>query len=86
MITGADLSVIRFSTELSSVPRGMCTAPGIAPCSYSSGSRTSRTTAFGRRRSSSAWAVSTSRTSALVAASNSRKLGMTTSRAIFFCS
>jgi hypothetical protein len=36
MITGADLSVMRFSTELSSVPRGMWTAPGMAPCSYSS--------------------------------------------------
>src|SRR5918996_5157082 len=76
MITGADLSVIRFSTELSSVPRGMWTAPGMAPCSYSSGSRTSSTTAPGRRRNSSASAVPTSRISDLVAASSSRKLGM----------
>ena len=60
-MTGADLSGMRFSTEPSSVPRGMWTAPGMAPCSYSSGSRTSSTTAPGRRRSSSAAAVSTSR-------------------------
>src|SRR5262245_27761463 len=76
MMTGADLSEMRPSTELSSVPRGMWTAPGIAPCSYSSGSRTSSTTAPGCRRISSAVAVSTSRISDLAAASSSRKLGI----------
>src|SRR5436305_13884595 len=52
----------------------MCNAPGMAPCSYSSGSRTSSTTAAGCARSSSAVAVSTSRIACLVCWSNSRKL------------
>ncbi len=45
-------SGIRLSTLDSSWPRGMCSAPGMAPCSYSSGSRTSRTTAPARARAS----------------------------------
>jgi len=45
----------------SRLPRGMWRAPGIAPWSYSSGSRTSSTTVFGWLRSSSAAAVSISR-------------------------
>ncbi len=76
MTTGASLSGSLDSTEVSSVPRGMCNAPGIAPCSYSSGSRTSSTIAP-LRLASSASAVSTSWISAFVAANRSRKLGMT---------
>ena len=57
-------------------PRGMCSAPGRAPCSYSSGSRTSSRTVPGRRRMSSAVAVSTSRISLLALANRSRKLDM----------
>ena len=45
--SGAVLSGTRASMLLSRLPRGMCTAPGMAPCSYSSGSRTSSTTAPG---------------------------------------
>src|SRR5581483_11441154 len=58
------------------LPAGMCTAPGIAPCSYSSGSRTSSTTAPGRARRSSAVAVSISRICSFVARSKSRKLAI----------
>src|SRR3954470_22228452 len=55
----------------------MCTAPGRAPCSYSSGSRTSRTTVPGRAAmASAAPAVSTSRIWDLVSFSSSRKLAI----------
>ncbi len=69
---------MRFSIELSSVPRGMNTEPGTAPCSNSSASRTSSTMAPSSVHMRSASAVSTSRIRVLVAASSSRKLAMTT--------
>src|SRR4051812_32689695 len=53
----------------------MCTEPGTAPCSYSSGSRTSSSSAPWATRAS-APAVSTSRICALVALSSSRKFAM----------
>ena len=73
--TWLDLSGIRPSTVVSRVPLGMWTASGSAPCSYSSGSRTSSTTVGLAAISSSACAGSTSRTSALAAASISLKVG-----------
>src|ERR1700682_3436232 len=73
--TWLDLSGIRPSTEVSSVPRGMCTAPGRAPCSYSSGSRTSRTTVGPAAISSAAAAGSTSRMDDLALASISLNVG-----------
>src|ERR1700722_1528936 len=54
----------------------MCTAPGRAPCSYSSASRTASTTTPGWATSSAAPAVSTSRMRLLVSRSRSRKLGI----------
>src|SRR5215218_3577735 len=66
---------MRLSMLLSSWPRGMYTTPGIAPCSNSSGSRTSRTTAPAVR-CSSASAVVISRISAFVFFSRSRKSGI----------
>ena len=53
----------------------MCTAPGMAPASYSSGSRTSRTAHPSAMRSA-APAVSTSVISDLAAFNRSRKLAM----------
>src|ERR1700681_2867237 len=47
--TGRDLSGIRPSTWNSRCPRGRWIAPGIAPCSYSSASRTSSSTTSSRR-------------------------------------
>ena len=53
----------------------MCIAPGIAPCSYSSGSRTSSTTVPGaRRRSSGAGGVDLADLRSWSSASSSRKL------------
>src|SRR5690606_22039832 len=71
--TGAVLSVMRLSTWDSRWPRGMKTEPGIAPCSNSSASRTSRTIAPSARMRS-AVAVSTSRISCFVLCSSYRKL------------
>ena len=68
---------MRPSTEVSRVPRGMCTAPGRAPCSYSSGSRTSRITVGPVAISSSAAAGSTSRMDDLALASISLNVGTT---------
>src|SRR6476469_2143805 len=75
-MTGASWSRTRPSTWLSRWPRGMWTAPGSAPWSYSSGSRTSRTTVPVTLRRSSASAGSTSVIRALVWARRSRKLAM----------
>src|SRR5581483_10908395 len=74
--SGVARSGTRLSMFDSSCPRGMCTATGIAPCAYSSGSRTSSTTAPGRARRSSAVAVSISRICSFVARSKSRKLAI----------
>ena len=76
MMIGVDLSGTRALDAGLQVASGRKRAPGMAPCSNSSASRTSSTMVPGRRRSSSASAVSTWRISALVAASSSRKLGM----------
>src|SRR5688572_28155706 len=80
MSTGASWFVMRFSMLLSRWPRGMCMALGRAPCSYSSGSRTSSTTTPGLvSHSCSAVAVSTSRMRFLVSARSSRNDGMSKS-------
>ena len=73
--TWADLSGIRPSIEDSRLPLGRCTEPASAPCSYSSGSRTSRTIVPAMAISSSASAVVISRTAALALASISLKVG-----------
>ena len=73
--TWADLSGIRPSIEDSRLPRGRWTEPARAPCSYSSGSRTSRRIVPGRASSASASSVVISRMAALAAASISLKVG-----------
>src|ERR1700733_6391939 len=72
---GAPLSGSLPSTWNSRWPRGRCTAPGRAPCSYSSGSRTSRkvTPPPSSRACASAW--STSRMDFLASFSRSRGVG-----------
>src|SRR5271156_1957209 len=72
---GADLSGSLPSTWNSKWPRGRCTALGRAPCSYSSGSRTSRnvTPPPSSRACASAW--STSRMDFLASFSRSRGVG-----------
>ena len=73
--TWADLSGIRPSMEDSRFPLGRWTAPASAPCSYSSGSRTSSTMVPGAVISASASAVVISRMPALAVASISLKVG-----------
>src|SRR5665213_3094453 len=75
MTTWLVLSGMRPSTEVSSVPLGMWTAPGRAPCSYSSGSRTSRTTVGPAAISAAAAEGSTSRMDDLALASISLNVG-----------
>src|ERR1700729_1055172 len=72
---GAALSGSFPSTWNSRWPRGRCTALGSAPCSYSSGSRTSRkvTPPPSSRACASAW--STSRMDLLASFSRSRGVG-----------
>ena len=50
MMTGVDRSGTWRSIRLSRFPRGMWTAPGMYPCSYSSRSRTSRIAGAGFAR------------------------------------
>ena len=74
-----DMSVVVGDPRLHlalQVPARDVDRPGRAPCSYSSGSRTSRTNVEGEPTSASASAVSTSRTLALASRSRSRKLAM----------
>ena len=73
--TWADLSGMRPSIEVSRLPLGRWTAPAMAPCSYSSGSRTSSRMEPGRASSASASSVVISRMLALAAASISLKVG-----------
>ena len=68
---GRDLSGMRPSTENSSWPRGRCTAPGMAPCSYSSGSRTSRNTTRSSSSSGCTSSACASRIAALASFNNS---------------
>src|SRR5579875_2935529 len=71
---GASLSGSLPSTWNSRFPRGRWTAPAIAPCSYSSGSRTSRKIALSTRRAASSGSISVM--AALAAFSRSRGLGI----------
>src|ERR1700730_3411229 len=72
--TGASLSGSRPSTWNSRLPRGRCTPPGTAPCSYSSGSRTSRKIDVSSLVAASS--ASTSVIDALAAFNRSLGLGM----------